>query len=187
MVLACAMSASAQPATDGSSSPRSTVDGQLVLALPAALSTGMSAGVGAGFMRVATRGGMLAWGARASWSTATEYSPTDTVRNDDIRLRLCGQLQHAEGRGLFGLRVGLGGTLVYEGRARDQAARAGLSGSQAENTSWAMLPAADMEGIVVLRIWNSWGMSVTGGPTLHGLHGGVRAGWTSGLGVTWQH
>jgi len=39
-------------------------------------------------------------------------------------------------------------------------------------TSWAMLPAADFEGIVVLRVWNSWGMSVSGGPTLHGLTAG---------------
>jgi hypothetical protein len=181
---ACASSAGAQ---EVSSSPRNTLEGQLVLALPAALQTGMSTGVGAAFTRVATRGGMLAWGASASWSTATEYSPcspTYVVSNDDIRLRLLGQLQHAVGRGLFGLRVGAGGTLVYEARTLAQGARLGYSGA---STSWAMLPAADIEGIVVLRIWNSWGMSVSGGPTLHGLHGRVRAGWSSGLGVTWQH
>jgi hypothetical protein len=181
---ACATSARAQ---EVSSSPRNTLDGQLVLALPAALQTGMSTGVGAAFTRVATRGGMLAWGARVSWSTATEYSPctpTYVVRNDEIRLRLYGQLQRAVGRGLFGLRVGLGGTLVYEAESLAQGARVGLAG---ESTSWAMLPAADIEAIVVLRVWDSWGMSVSGGPTLHGLHGGVRAGWTSGLGVTWQH
>jgi hypothetical protein len=172
---------------EASSSAKNTIDGQLVLALPAALVTGMSTGVGAAFTRVATRGGLLAWGAHASWSTATEYSLTDTIRNDDIRLRLCGQIQRAVGRGLFGLRLGVGGTLVYEDRTRAQAARAGLTGSQADNTSWAMLPAADLEGIVVLRIWDSWGMSVSGGPTLHGLHSGTRVGWTSGLGVTWQH
>jgi hypothetical protein len=168
--------------------PKNTLDAGLVLAFPAALVTGMSAGVGATFMRAA-RGGWLAWGARASWSTATEYSPAPTyaVTDEEIRLRLCGQVQHAVGRGLFGLRVGLGGTLVYEDRTLVQGARAGLPASQQEITSWAMLPAADFEGIVVLRVWNSWGMSVSGGPTLHGLHGGVRTGWTSGLGVTWQH
>jgi hypothetical protein len=187
LLLVTAGRAAAQIATESSSPPKNTIEGQLVLTLPAALVTGMSAGVGAAFTRVATRGGLLAWGAYASWSTATEYSLTDTIRNDDIRLRLCGQIQHAVGRGLFGLRVGVGGTLVYENSTRDQAARAGLSGGQAESTSWAMLPAADIEGVVVLRIWDSWGMSVSGGPTLHGLHSGVRAGWTSGLGVTWQH
>ena len=73
------------------------------------------------------------------------------------------------------------------GITRAQAARAGLSGSQRETTSWSMLPAADIEAIVVLRIWDSWGMSVSGGPTLHWLDGGTRTGWSSGLGVTWQH
>ena len=187
LVLAFATSARAQPMAEVSSSAKNTIDGQLVLALPAALVTGMSTGVGAAFTHVATRGGLLAWGAHASWSTATEYSLTDTVRNDDIRLRLCGQLQRAVGRGLFGLRVGLGGTLVYEDQTLVQGKRAGLPDSQREISSWSMLPAADIEGIVVLRVWSSWGMSVSGGPTLHGLHNGVRAGWTSGLGVTWQH
>jgi len=187
--LACAASARAQSDAEALVPPRNTLDAGLVLAYPASLETGMSAGVGASFMRTATRGGWLAWGARASWSTATEFSPAPTysVTDEEIRLRLCGQLQHAVGRGLFGVRVGLGGTLVYEDRTLVQGARAGLPPSQQEITSWAMLPAADFEGIVVLRVWNSWGMSVSGGPTLHGLHGGVRTGWTSGLGVTWRH
>jgi hypothetical protein len=187
-LLAVAGAASAR-AQEAPASPKNTLDGQLVLALPASLQPGMSTGVGVAFTRVATRGGLLAWGARASWSTATEYSPCSPteVRNDDIRLRLYGQVQRAVGRGLFGLRVGVGATLVYEGLTLVQGARAGLPASQQESTSWATLPAADIEGIVVLRVWNSWGMSVSGGPTLHGLHGGVRTGWTSGLGVTWQH
>ncbi|MGB8295749.1 MAG: hypothetical protein WCG85_10015 [Polyangia bacterium] len=189
VVLACAASARAQSDEESSAPVKNTGDAGLVLAYPASLQTGMSAGVGAGFMRAATRGAWLAWGARASWSTATEFSPAPTysVTDEEIRLRLCGQLQRAVGRGLFGLRVGLGGTLVYEDRTLVQGARAGLPASQQEITSWAMLPAADFEGIVVLRVWDSWGMSVSGGPTLHGLHGSVRTGWTSGLGVTWQH
>jgi hypothetical protein len=189
VVLTGATSARAQAETEASVPTRNTLDAGLVLAYPAALQTGMSAGVGATFMRVATGGGWLAWGARASWSTSTEYSkaPTYAVTNQEVRLRLCGQLQRAVGRGLFGLRVGLGGTLVYEDQTLVQGARAGVTGSQRETSNWSMLPAADLEGIVVLRVWSSWGMSVSGGPTLHGLHTGVRAGWTSGLGVTWQH
>jgi hypothetical protein len=184
LMLVCATSARAQEAP---APPKNTLDAHLVLALPAALQTGMSTGVGLAFTRVATRGGMLAWGARVSWSTATEHSLTDTVTNDDTRMRLYGQIQHAAGRGLFGLRLGVGGTLVYEARTRAQGARAGLCGGDLGSTSWAMLPAADIEAIVVLRIWNSWGMSVSGGPTVHGVHGGARVGWSSSLGVTWQH
>jgi hypothetical protein len=166
--------------------PKSVVDSQLVLALPAALQTGMSAGVGAGYSRRATPDGLLSWGARASWSTATEYTLIDTVRNDDIRLRLCGLIQHNAGRGSFGLRLGAGATAVYEARTRAQGSREGLTGSALETTAWYLFPAADMEAVVVLRVWNSWGLSLNGGPTMHLIHGSVRAGWSSGLGVSWQ-
>jgi hypothetical protein len=190
IAVACAFLVSnvqAQEVSASAAPSKNTLDGQLVLALPAALPTGTTAGVGVGFARIATPGGRLAWGGRASWSTATEYSLVDTVRNDDIRMRLCGVLQHVAGRGSFGLRLGLGATVVYEGRTRAQGNRAGLSGSALETTAWYLLPAADLEGVVVLRVWDSWGMSISGGPTLHIIAGGARAGWSSGLGVTWQH
>ena len=166
--------------------PKNTLDGQLVLALPAALQTGMSAGVGTGYSRRATAGGLLSWGARASWSTATEYTLIDTVRNDDIRLRLCGLVQHNAGRGSFGLRLGAGATVVYEDRIRAQGSRAGLTGSDLETTTWRLFPAADLEAVVVLRVWKSWGMNLNGGPTMHLVDGSVRTGWSSGLGVSWQ-
>ena len=166
--------------------PKSTLDGQLVLALPAALQTGMSAGVGLGYFRAATASGWLAWGARASWSTATEYTRIDTVRNDDIRLRLCGLIQHNAGHGSFGLRLGVGATAVYEDVKASQGSRAGLTGSALENSKWRLLPAADLEGVVFLRVWHAWGMSLSGGPTLHLLDGSARYGWTSQLGVLWQ-
>jgi hypothetical protein len=166
--------------------PKNTLDSQLVLALPAALQTGMSAGVGAGYSRRATAGGLLSWGARASWSTATEYTLIDTVRNDDIRLRLCGLIQHNAGRGSFGLRLGAGATVVYEDRTRAQGSRAGLTGSDLETTAWRLFPAADLEAVVVLRVWKSWGMSLNGGPTMHLMDGSIRTGWSSGLGVSWQ-
>jgi hypothetical protein len=172
----------------GLSAPaRNTLEGQLVLALPAALATGLSTGVGASYTRFATKNGTLALGARASWSTATEYTLTEAVRNDDIRLRLCGMVQRPAGRGSFALRLSAGGTLVYEDRTRAQGNRAGLTGSALETTTWSMLPAADAEGVVFLRVWESWGMSVSGGPTLHIMSSGARWGWTSSLGVTWQH
>lgn len=176
----------AQMLTAENSVAKNTLDSQLVLALPAALQTGMSAGVGAGFSRRATAGGLLSWGARASWSTATEYTLIDTVRNDDIRLRLCGSIQHVAGRGSFGLRLGAGATVVYESRTRAQGNRAGLTGSDLETTDWSLLPAADLEAVVVLRVWNSWGLSLNGGPSLHVIGGSARMGWTSGAGVSWQ-
>jgi hypothetical protein len=166
--------------------PKNTVDGGLVLALPASLQTGMSAGVGLGVSRAATASGWLAFGARVSWSTATEYTLTDTVRNDDIRLRFCLGIQHVAGRGSFGLRLGLGATAVYENVTASQGSRAGLSGSALETSTWYLLPAADVEGVVFLRVWHAWGMSLSGGPTLHLLDGSARYGWSSALGVSWQ-
>ena len=185
VVLACAASARAQSDAEALAPPKNTLDAGLVLAFPAALVTGMSAGVGATFMRAA-RGGWLAWGARASWSTATEYTLIDTVRNDDIRLRLCLGVQHLAGRGSFGLRVGVGATAVYENVTASQGSRAGLTGSALETSKWDLLPAADVEGVVFLRVWHAWGMSLSGGPTLHLLDGSARYGWTSQLGVLWQ-
>lgn len=178
--------AQAQTLVTENTIPKNTLDTQLVLASPAELATGMSTGVGADFSRRITAGGGLAWGARASWSTATEYTLIDAVRNDDIRLRLYGLVQHIAGRGSFGLRLGAGATAVYEGRTRAQGARAGLTGSSLETTAWSLLPAADLDVVVVLRVWKSWGMSVSGGPSIHLVDGSVRAGWSTGLGVSWQ-
>jgi hypothetical protein len=178
--------ARAQPLEMERPTTKNTLDGGLVLASPAELSTGMSEGVGACFSRRITAGGGLAWGARASWSTATEYTLIDTVRNDDIRMRLYGLVQHNAGRGSFGLRLGAGATAVYEGRTRAQGSRAGLTGSALETTAWYLLPAADLDVVVILRVWKSWGMSLSGGPSFHLVDGSVHKGWSSGLGVSWQ-
>ncbi len=121
-------------ALSGASSPaKGALDAHLVLALPAALATGLSTGVGANYSRLATESGTFAYGASASWSTATEYTLIEAVRNDDIRLRLCGLVQRPIGRGVFALRLSAGGTLVYEDRTRAQGNRAGLSGSALEH------------------------------------------------------
>jgi hypothetical protein len=166
--------------------PQHSLDLGLRLAHPAALQTGMSAGVGLGYLRAITAGGRLSFGARASWSTATEYSLTNTVRNDDLRLRLCGQVLHPVGRGSFGLRIGLGATAVYESSTVSQGSRAGLTGGDLGTTKWYLLPAGEVEGVVYLRVWHAWGMSLQGGPALHLLDGSARWGWSGGLGVLWQ-
>jgi hypothetical protein len=166
--------------------PDNTVDASLVLAFPAALSTGLSTGVGASYARRLDPRGTFALGARASWSTATEYSLIESVRNDDVRMRAFGTIQHVAGRGSFGLRLGLGATAVYEGRTRAQGSRAGLSGSALEQTAWYLFPAADLDLVAALAVWNRWGMSISGGPTLHWIDGSARTGWSTSLGVAWQ-
>jgi hypothetical protein len=164
--------------------PSSLAEARLLLALPAALSTGMAAGVDAAYGR--TWGRWLAWGARASWATATEHTLSWAVRNDDIRLRMVGALRKEIGRATLALRLGLGATLVREDRTRSQGSSAGLAGQALESTTWSALPALELEPAVVLRLFGGWGMSLSGGPSLHVLDGGARWGWLSALGVSWQ-
>ncbi|HEX7597845.1 MAG TPA: hypothetical protein VF518_06495 [Polyangia bacterium] len=176
--------AHAQAETTLTSPAKNTLEAQLVLAPPVGLSQGMTAGVGAGYTRRATPGGLLAWGARASWGTATEFPQYNSDRFDDIRMRVFAMLQHGAGRGSFGLRLGLGATLEAETLTVAQSSRLG---SPITNTNWFLFPAADLEAVVVLRVWENWGMTVNGGPSLHLIDSRASFSWSSGLGVVWQH
>lgn len=158
-----------------------TVDAGLLLGQPAALETGMTSGVVAG---IAT-GGAFAAGLRGSWSTATEYTRTWHVTQQELRLRLVGIVQQPLGRGRVGLRLGLGGTEVYESRLRDQAARLGLTGSELETTAWQLLPAAELEAQVTLLVFDRFGVAVGGGPSAVLLAGALQAGFVGSVGVTW--
>lgn len=158
------------------------VDAGMVLGLPAAWQTGLTTGVGGGFMY----GRTFAWGVRASWSTATESSLAWTVGHDDFRLRATAAIQHAFGRGTLALRLGLGPTFVYEDRVRNQGSRAGLTGSDLETTSIATLPAGDLEGVVIIHVAGPWLLIVSGGPSGLLSSGVLHGGFTTQLGVGWQ-
>ena len=158
------------------------VDAGLVLALPATWQTGLSSGIGAGV----TRGRRFAWGVRGSWSTATESSLVWTVSHDDFRLRGVAALQQPAGRGVFALRLGLGPTFIYEHRMRNQGARAGLTGSDLENSALATFPGADLEGVVTLHVFGRWSLTISGGPAAVIADGTLHGGWTAQLGAGWQ-
>ena len=164
------------------SSSNFVVDGGLVVGFPAALPTGLATGVGAGI----TAGKTLLWGARASWATATESSLPWTVTHSDLRLRITGGVQAAPGRGTIGLRLGLGGTLVHETRTRNQGMRAGLTGSELENSSLAMLPAADLDAVIALHIAGPWLLVTSAGPSIDHHDGKLHGGWNAELEVAWQ-
>jgi hypothetical protein len=172
------------PEATAAAAPRHEAEVRLLLALPAALPTGMATGVEAAY----TYGrGWLRYGGGASWGSATEHTLTEIVRNDDIRLRLFGVAQHRVGRAAMSLRLGLGGTVVYEGRTRAQGSRAGLTGAALSTSTWALLPGADLEARVSIHILRGFCATVGGGPSLHVVNGGARAGWLGGVGVAWQH
>ena len=155
-----------------------------MLGFPAALTTGMSSGIGAGVTREC--GCRFAYGARASWSSATESSQIWTVTHADLRLRATGAIRHVAGRGTLALRLGLGATVVHEDRVRNQGMRAGLTGSDLETTALATLPAADLEAVVLVRVVGPWVLVVSGGPSVDLLAGSLHGGFTSELGVAWQ-
>jgi hypothetical protein len=158
------------------------VDGGVIVGFPAALPTGLSRGAVAGF----AKGGTLAWGARAAWVTATESNMAWSVTHGDLRLRATGALQHAIGRGAFGIRLGIGGTLVHEARVRNQGERAGLTGDDLRTSTYAMLPAADLDAIVHVGIAGPWRIVMSGGPSVAIVDGNARASWSAQLGVAWQ-
>jgi hypothetical protein len=164
------------------SSGEVAVDGGLVVGFPAALTTGLAKGAGAGI----TMGRWLAWGARVSWVTATESSLPWKVTHSDLRLRITGGLQKSAGRGTIGLRLGLGGTLVHESRVRNQGMRAGLTGSDLENQAYMMLPAADLDAVVALHVAGPWLLVTSGGPSVDVFGGKLHGGWSAQLGVAWQ-
>jgi hypothetical protein len=158
------------------------IDGGLVVGFPAALPTGLSTGVGAGI----TYGHTLAGGGRIAWSTATESTTAWQVTHSDLRLRATGGLQHTEGRGTFGLRLGVGGTLVHESRLRSQGMRAGLTGDQLSTSTFAFLPAIDLDLVVGLHVAGPWVLVISGGPTADVLAGKLHGGWNAEVGVAWH-
>jgi hypothetical protein len=151
-----------------------TMDGGLVLDLPTALGPGLSNGLGIGV----TRGHRLAWGARASWSTATESSIPWTVTQSDLRLRVVGVIQHTLGRARVGLRLGVGPTIVHETRLRN--------GSALETSAFSTLPAGEIEVVVGVHVFGPWLFDVSGGPSAVVDGGSLHGGWVSLIGVGWQ-
>jgi hypothetical protein len=151
-----------------------TVDGGLVLDLPTALGPGLSNGFGIGV----TRGRLLAWGARAAWSTATESSIPWTVTQSDLRLRVVGVIQHTLGRARVGLRLGVGPTIVHETRLRN--------GCALETSAFSTLPAGEVEALVAVHVFGPWLFDVGGGPSAAVDGGSLRGGWVSLIGVGWQ-
>ena len=157
------------------------VDAGLLTGLPAALGTGMTAGASAGVLRA----GALTWGARASYSQATEYTTTWATTHHEIRLRAVGALQRAVGRGFVGLRVGVGATVLYEARERAQAARLGDAGVGLNTSAWALLPGGELEGFVALPIAGPFGLGLSAGPSVHVFQGAVVPGWLAQLTAVW--
>ena len=150
------------------------VDAGVLTGLPAALGTGMTGGVSAGVVHA----GWLTWGARASYSQATEYTTTWATTHHEVRLRAVGVLQKQLGRGFVGLRLGAGATFLYEVRLRAQAARLGDAGVGLNTSAAATLPGAELEAFVALPIVGPIGLGLSAGPSVHVVPNSEGSGWS---------
>jgi len=158
------------------------LDGGVAIAAPSALPTGLAKGLIAGF----AYGRTLRWGARASYVTASEDAEAWAVTHRETRLLATATLEHALGRGVVGLRLGLGGTLVHEHRLRHQGMRAALEGAALETSSIALLPTATLEAVIALHVRGPWLVELGGGPSLSILDGRARGAWSTTVGIAWQ-
>lgn len=163
-------------------SSRVALDAGIVAAHPVALETGLATGVGAGI----TFGHGWTWGARASWTRATETAIDWTVTHDDLRAAVVGGGQVSAGRGDLGLRLGLGGAGVRERRERIHGDVAGSQGRARSDRRMTWAPAADLDAVVALHISGAWMMVLSGGPSLAYIDRAVHMGWMSQLGAAWQ-
>jgi hypothetical protein len=157
------------------------VDAGVAAASPAAFPTGLAKGLGGGI----TVGRALTWGAQVSWVTATESTIGWTVSHDDVAFRLTGGAHAQVGRGILGLQLGLGTTLVHEARRRLRGDIAGTTGMALETTATALGPAAGLDAVIRLHLTGSWMMVMSGGPSLTRVDGVLRTGWTTHLGIAW--
>jgi hypothetical protein len=157
-------------------------DGGFFLAAPTALPTGLASGIGAGV----TVGKTFAWGVRASYASASEDGEAWAVTHREVRALATGTVQHELGRGLLGLRVGLGGTFIHEHRMRHQGMRAGLEGDELEATNLALLPTATLDATIGLHVRGAWMLQLSAGPSISIVDGDARGAWSTALGVAWH-
>ncbi len=157
------------------------VDGGLYVATPEALETGMATGVSAGITHAC--GCHFAYGARVSWASINETSEAWNLTQQDLRLRATGEVRHVIGRGTLALRLGAGATVVRELRERSQQ-RMGLD--PLSTRAYDTLPGADLEAVANLQITGSFGLVISGGPSLAYFQDGVHGKWLAELGVAWQ-
>ena len=153
----------------------------LLAAMPTALQTGMATGV--------VIGAESAFGPRlgvaVGWAQAAEYTASWHVGHDELRIRATGSARFGAGRALMLVRVAVGATAVHELRVHNQAGRLGVS-VPADQRAWAIVPAAELDLGVFVRLIGQWGLTVAGGPALRWVDAAGAAGWQTTIGAGWQ-
>jgi len=175
-------------AEPGDSCPELTLEAGVITALPAILEVGQTLG---GQAALTVGYGAFLYGVNASVSEAKEYSQSWRVTHTELRVRALGGVRAAAGRGTWILRLGLGLSLVHEGRVRHDVAEVDAGNVVREESAWAAVPAVDLEGGLVLHLAGAWGIALFLGPTLHfggatnSGDGGVRWGYSGSASLVW--
>lgn len=125
----------------------------------------------------------LAVGGEALWLRATEHSASWEVTQDDLRVRLVLDGMVARGRGAWLLRIGVGATAVVESRLRHQSER--LLEGGIHDSGVALLPGAEAQFGVALRIVGHVGVRLRVGPALHLANGAPQLGVLGTLEGAW--
>lgn len=184
LALAAAPTAAQSPADDAWPYDRGQLTADIAVAsgLPSALPTGLARGLAAGVQR----GRCWAVGARLAWLASNESTAVWQIDHDEVRLRVFGAAQRDLGRATVALRLGAGGTLIAESRLRQQGMRAGLTGDELETSQLALLPVANLDGVIGLHIRGPWLLQLSGGPGVVVLDSAPRTIWSAEIGVAWQ-
>ncbi len=168
------------------SGTEAAVDLGLHIALPAALPTGQSNGLG---LAVEGGGRTLRWVGVVSTGWIEEYSKNWTVSHTELRARGGLGARTVLGRGLFMIKLLGGATVVSERRDRHQGARLGVAASDLTTSSLNVFAAVDVELGAAVEIARGWGVAVFAGPTLHfGAPVADGLGWSGRVAVRrwWQ-
>lgn len=169
----------------GDATSRGHLEGSVTTALPASLQTGMAVGVAANWLTAPFATQWLQTGVSVGWGATTEYSPSWSVRHDELRARAVVAIEHQRGAGAVGVRLAAGATAIHEARDRAQAGRLGETGSALAVRTWAVQPGLDLSATATVLPLPAWGVGVALGPTLHGGSGDVRWGWQGAVTLRW--
>lgn len=155
------------PGVEGWEGPGSwRVSGGVLWGSAVALDEGMPFGFGVeGLRRVGTS--PFLFGARLSFTRATEASTAWVVRHDHPAASLLARVEGSRGPGLVYAQLGAGAMAVIERAQRHQFERLkGLGLDNLEEHAWSMGPWTSLEVGVAVRVRGGLSATIGGGPTL---------------------
>jgi hypothetical protein len=105
-------------------------------------------------------------GVRARLGTVGEDDPVWHIEHTELRVSALLALVHTIGRGEVSLGLSLGGVALHEVRTRHQAERLASAGLDPETTAWSIGPQGAIEAGVRVFVFEGFGVSIDGGPSL---------------------